>query len=67
MSPAMNAAKRGSGQRLSIVPESDRPVDDGRPWRITCTLCGRTTWATTFRAAQNQIDTHQRIHHQETP
>lgn len=60
----MSAAKRGSGQQLHVVPPSDHPTDDGRPWRVTCVLCGRITYATTFRSAQNQVDTHQRLHHE---
>lgn len=64
MSPAMDAARRGSGPSIAVRPGNDLPEEDGRPWRITCRLCGRISYATTFRAAQNQIDTHQRLHHE---
>lgn len=65
MSPYMDAAKRGGGNSLSVREQSDHPTDDGRPWRVTCVLCGRISYATTFRAAQNQADTHQRLHHEQ--
>lgn len=64
MSPSMDVGKRGSGQSIARIAGTDRPTDDGRPWRVTCILCGQVTWAPTFRAAQNQIDTHQRLHHE---
>lgn len=63
MSPSMDRHKRAAGPSIAVIPDDDRPVDDGRPWRIRCTECERITWAETFRAAQNQIDTHQRLHH----
>ena len=61
--PTMDAAKRGSGPSIAVIPESDRPVEDGRPWHWTCKECPAQGWHPTFRAAQNAIDVHQWLRH----
>lgn len=65
--PTMDAAKRGSGQRIAVIPDDGRPAEDGRPWQWHCTLCDQVGWAPTFRSAQNSIDTHQTLQHREAP